>query len=91
MTIEVIAPPKNKFIVECKNCNCTLSYNLTDITQRTVIDYGGGTDLYNEIRCPSCKYMNTVTQRPLTRNEWMGRVEHGRGYLPDEFPSKDKL
>lgn len=38
----------------CRNCGATLSYVPADIQNKTVRDYGGGSDSYYFIKCPPC-------------------------------------
>ena len=40
--------------VICRNCGATLSYVPADIHNKTVRDYGGGSDSYHFIKCPPC-------------------------------------
>ena len=40
--------------VVCKNCGSLLEYVPKDIQNKTVKDYGGGSDTYYFITCPPC-------------------------------------
>lgn len=40
--------------VVCRNCGSTLSYVPKDIKEQRHYDYGGGSDNYYYIECPSC-------------------------------------
>lgn len=58
VTIVTPAPPR---LVECWNCNAQLSYVHADVKEKIHYDYGGGSDSYKYITCPSCNTDVTVS------------------------------
>lgn len=58
VTIVTPAPPRQ---VTCHKCKAVLAYVHADIRERVSYDYGGGTDRYKSITCPSCQTDITVS------------------------------
>jgi len=57
MTVRIIDPePSSKVVKEvvCRNCGVKLAYVPNDVKSETHTDYGGGSDTYKYIDCPSC-------------------------------------
>ena len=55
--IKVISNVPHKSVVKeciCRNCGSTLEYTPNDVKETTSTDYGGGTDTYYHIDCPTC-------------------------------------
>lgn len=55
--VKVISSVPHKSVVKevvCGNCGSTLEYVPADVKSRVVHDYGGGSDTYHHITCPSC-------------------------------------
>lgn len=42
--------------VICRNCGVTLEYVPNDVKKRMVQDYGGASDEYKWLECPSCNH-----------------------------------
>ncbi len=63
--VKIIDATPHKSVVKqviCRNCGCTLEYVPCDIKTTTSRDYGGGTDVFKYIECPSCKAHVVVAQ-----------------------------
>ena len=65
MAIRIIKQEPDKSVVKqcvCNNCGVTLEYTPHDVTYKTYHDYGGGSDLYAEFKCPNCNKKLQICQ-----------------------------
>lgn len=57
MVVRVIDPGPDRSVVKdvvCRKCGAKLEYVPNDVKEKTVHDYGGGSDSYRWIDCPQC-------------------------------------
>jgi hypothetical protein len=47
----IVSPPKPKR-VKCKACEATIEYLPEEVEKRNGIDYGGGPDGWERVKCP---------------------------------------
>ncbi len=55
--VTVVNPNPHPSVVKrcvCRGCGAELEYTPNEVKERTVGDYGGGSDTYRWIKCPQC-------------------------------------
>lgn len=63
MAIRIIDTQPHKSVVKeivCRNCGVTLEYTPNDVKDYISHDYGGGSDTYYYIPCPSCNHKVSI-------------------------------
>jgi hypothetical protein len=61
--MRIIDPTPHKSVEKetvCRNCGVTLAYVPNDVKSETHCDYGGGSDTYRHVMCPSCNHKTGV-------------------------------